>query len=685
MILTFGGYPVCDAVTERRNLTNRGQFVPPELARANSFLNPLGEAPARGWICMLRADLNALDLNALHSLLMVDEGGRQIELRNLVFVQARKILPGKSSDTNAAYLVEIADSRWRVCNPYYSIPLNKQYNTRAPGWGGAAGASIYYADSLNTGSAWTWQTLLNDIWSLMATQLGTAPTLPFTPDGTPEGWRFVGIPAWKALCQILWRVGCAVRADLTQATGQYSYVRVGAADAVHDLLESQTTAASRLIGDDEIIEGVRGRVPAGVRVFFHRLTEHYGTEETTARDTGQWITTPVYSVDVAAPSTVLGAETGTNHPLWDDLPAIYNAAGALQNGTALTTRATERRDDFYRMIRSVGGGRMHRIFTGLAAFRPGSTIKGVAWRQDEQGGLTTEIVRHPWRMLKVGDAGEWSEEFEESSKLHSPDLRPTFPVYPHITQILEIANGTPSGGLYDCTVERPDGTGSVASWSDRESVWAIDLASAASLTAGDKYLGRLVGFASSRPVYAIRSASGISGVTVREVDLTPSVSGVTTMEFDQADGFVVSNPSAGVAKVKQTAASASAVGYVTTGAQTYAGEKTFNNTVIGFGNLNLSGYVEANYYELHQLGTVAAGTHLVTWQTNTDWVYVYNATLPGTPATAPTGNLTAKTLQCGTGKFVSSDGSAGAGGSFVSGDSPAKTITVKDGIITSIV
>lgn len=38
-------------------------------------------------------------------------------------------------------------------------------------------------------------------------------------------------------------------------------------------------------------------------------------------------------------------------------------------------------------------------------------------------------------------------------------------------------------------------------------------------------------------------------MTIREVDLTPSIGSTTTLEFDQADGFVVSSPGAGTARV----------------------------------------------------------------------------------------------------------------------------------------
>lgn len=54
----------------------------------------------------------------------------------------------------------------------------------------------------------------------------------------------------------------------------------------------------------------------------------------------------------------------------------------------------------------------------------------------------------------------------------------------------------------------------------------------------------------SRLVMLCGQAPGGGGsVTVEEVDGSPSYTGITTLRFDQADGFVLSQPSAGIARV----------------------------------------------------------------------------------------------------------------------------------------
>lgn len=47
----------------------------------------------------------------------------------------------------------------------------------------------------------------------------------------------------------------------------------------------------------------------------------------------------------------------------------------------------------------------------------------------------------------------------------------------------------------------------------------------------------------------LAAVSGSSALTVREVDGSPSIGSVNTIEFDQTDGIVVSNPGAGIARI----------------------------------------------------------------------------------------------------------------------------------------
>lgn len=546
---TFGGRTVYSVQGERDQLLRLGLPIPREFERANSVFNPLGSSPAKGWLLMLRRDLAAMNLNSLHDLVF-DLDGTRLTFKNLV-VSADPLNLYPSSQANnpdSLYLVEVADARHRVHNSYFQVPISKQYNVRAYAYLGAGGATEYLADSLNAGSLWTWETMTQDIWGLMS-QLGSAPSLPVTPHGSPEGFVFQGCSAWEALTQVLERIGCAVKADLT--TGTYSIVQVGAADAAADaILEALTP-----IHDGEFLTVARARVPYGVRVYFHRQEQYPGLEQTTPRTSANWQTSSVYSVDITDADA--NAEPGTYAPLWDDLPAIYDASGALTNESALNDRAQERADDFYRRLRGSDSSTLWRIYSGLVAIQPGSNIKGVSWREGE-GGVTTEVSRHPVAMFRA-EAGRW---IQTQTRLQPPALRPAWPAQQtQREQVIEIANGTPSSGRYDATVEiRSSGAGT---WLDKESVYALDLGGATSLTAGDRYKGLLVGYEGSRPLFAIDTRGTLSfAVGTTGTDFNVAVSG-GTVTYHLPD------------------ASTTARGAVTTGAQTWAGGKTFQTVAAG--------------------------------------------------------------------------------------------------------
>lgn len=507
---TLHGLGLCSPLSEAANLAELGRTPPPEFARCNSLVNPLGREPARAYVLMLREDLNKLNLNALHTLTFGDSLGNRVSALNLVVIQEPLALTGDNplGDTRTSYFVQLADARWRVRNPNYQIPVNLQYNVRAPAYAAAGGATIYYADSLNAGAAWTWLTLVQSLWGTMSAQLGTAPAaLPFTPDGTPEGWIFAGVPAWDALCDVLDRIGCAV--TWTPGTGVYSLVRIGAADAASDLVISKAESAHRKILDGEYPSVVRGKLPYGVRVFFHRSSQYAGTEEAATRTTSQWQTGSVYNVDVVGPNAAT-AEPGTYHLIWDDLTAVYSPAGVLQNGAALATRAAERSADYFRQHSGVGGNRLWKTYGGLVNIAPGSTVRGVAWRQDQQGGFVTEIVRSPLTGGQLAALpGTWLAA--ESEPVQPPDFAPTQPVWPGWLATLKIETAAISSGLFDASIQRPDGSGGRTT---RESIWGKDLAGATLLTVGDLHLCRLAGFTSSRPVWEFNSSAVINILTI---------------------------------------------------------------------------------------------------------------------------------------------------------------------------
>lgn len=353
------------------------------------FLQQLGEQPGRGLVHLTRAKLAALDLDALHALTWGDPEGRAQTLHNLVVCREPECLsPGVVDDPDALYAVELADSRWLLRNPHYSAPVNAHYNVRQP----AGGSGTYYAESLNAGVPWTWAGLAEDLWGLMAAQLGAWPGLPagVAPTTSPEGFSYVGASAWEALCGVLARVGCAAALDLTAETDQGFIVLVGEAGPAADATLAEAESRWRKLHDGEFLGIVRGKIPYGVRVFFFRRDLAAGAPV--------WVPNWATYVDVVGPDSDR-AEPGVYHPIRADLPALFDATGTLTNAADLTARANEIADDFFRGLRDGGGERLLKTYTGVLAIGPGATVKAVAHRLDAQGGVVTDVVRHPLAAL----------------------------------------------------------------------------------------------------------------------------------------------------------------------------------------------------------------------------------------------------------------------------------------------
>lgn len=77
-------------------------------------------------------------------------------------------------------------------------------------------------------------------------------------------------------------------------------------------------------------------------------------------------------------------------------------------------------------------------------------------------------------------------------------------------------------------------------------------------------------------------AGGDSIAVVEEVDGSPSYTAISTLRFDSADGFVVTQPGTGIARVDIAAATASQAGVVSTTTQTIGGIKTFQSSYTAF-------------------------------------------------------------------------------------------------------
>lgn len=374
----------------------------PLLERATSIYVPTGRWPARGYLLLPRKDYNELDKYSTTLQLEIGDPRRDdnvATIKNLAIVQAQCVTHGLATDEDAIYLIEVTDGRGIVYNDWFQFPLTEWYNIRAPAY-----PNTFFPDSMNGGTTWTWETMLEDIWEQMGTHLGPWPGLPsgVTFDSTPEGFWFPGVPAWTALCDVLDHQGLTVACDLTSAT-PYTIVRPGNTDTVFDAL--QTKYKTHLEDDLEWIDTGAGRVPKTVKVLFRRRNEVYGTEETVRYDSSlQWSTNAIHIVSATAPATFVNA-VGT-HYLWSDFTVRYDMDGnALASDvTTANAIAQEQVTEYFATIYRQTAGFMSQVYAGALPFKTGSLVDGVRWYQDysnqQRQGWKTEIIRGaqpPWR------------------------------------------------------------------------------------------------------------------------------------------------------------------------------------------------------------------------------------------------------------------------------------------------
>ncbi len=182
---TFGStkqqFALCDPREIRANRQRFRRDAVRLLARANSFYCPSGRWPSRGWVLLPRYEYNQLVNYSTSLQLTVD---RLPPLTNLSMVHAQCVTRGLASDPNALYLIEVTDDRGVLWNSWFQCPTVSQYNVRAPAYPGN-----FYSGSTNSGIAWTWNTMVQDLWNQLnavgggGIVLGNYPGLPINPTG----------------------------------------------------------------------------------------------------------------------------------------------------------------------------------------------------------------------------------------------------------------------------------------------------------------------------------------------------------------------------------------------------------------------------------------------------------------------------------------------------------------------
>lgn len=394
MSLLFGSRPCALPDVTAATLAEQGVAVD-WLDRADTFRLSLGEAPGHGWVLLTKADLDALSLTADHTLTFVAEDGRQTPFQKITLIGSRCVSPGAPDDTERTFICELADRRFHLAK----IPCNVAYNVRS-----AADGLLQNPTTQDlAGTAWTWAQIVDDLWTLLGA--GSTPTLPFTPDGTPENLAYWGGWAWEAVCDVLTRIGCAVR--YWPVTDTFTFVRLGVTDAAADAEVARLAREGLLTWNSDPTDPSRAWRPEKVRVRFPR------------RPIPNDGNTPWYTVDVTLAATT-GVVSGSYVQLDDDSGALA-ATGAPSNAAALATRADERAADWLRKRQYADRPTLivYRDFQRLASTLLSANIGTIIF--DDRSGPRTQTQSAPDFSLEkwepLSNVPKWWPPYEEGNSL----------------------------------------------------------------------------------------------------------------------------------------------------------------------------------------------------------------------------------------------------------------------------
>lgn len=412
---TFGGQPLRDPAALLRECLDRD--LPTYWHGSVTVANcPPGRDPGIAAFIMNYGELQKLSKATDHTLNFAN-GEQTIDLKKWTLREASAIISGNiNRDDNTPYLVRAVDRRWHLNRS----PFSKAYNVTTDG-------TNYVASTKNGSTAWTWSQMFADLWTFLPGS-PTAPTLPFTPHGTPQNFIWFGSSsAWQAINDLLDRLACIICYD--PVADSFTVERLGLADAAAVAFENTATKKGQRIWDSLPVAFDRADWPESVKVVFRRYPA-----PPTGSDTTYAVTTSLSGTGVVS-STIVQIE--------DDACAI-GATGTPTNSAYLAARAAERTADFKRKLQGFDR-RLIRSYRGLwkeAVASPGSTYANLLY-EDRGAGYATEIKANPDRRIE-----EW--------KAHSDKLPQSINASNRLFQ-LGIA-GTPTAGTFTITITNPDAT-----------------------------------------------------------------------------------------------------------------------------------------------------------------------------------------------------------------------------------
>lgn len=398
--ITLDDMQVYDPSRLAADLTRIDRPIAKFWGKANNFVLPRGRNPGIGHLLMLHRDVVNLDgsfTNFSHVLRFDDDydGGVTIHKLGISRVQALTGMNVKDVP-EAMYLVEVTDAR--SIAPYSAV--DKTYNVRTYQYLSTSDSSDYYYHSLNSGSAWTWTEIINDLWAYLPTAMASVTIGASWPTGFPENYSFRGMNAWDAINKILDDTGHTIYRNLL---GVWTISPKGSSQNINR--QEATFRQQGYVRDatwDHPNKDDSIQIPAKVSVYFHAayhafqsVTPDPNSRVVTGKDA--WISMPLYKEEFTSTTLFpnLQAPIGTNAAIHDSLCAYYDEAGTLLNGAQLTSRAQSVAENYLTAKAYRDDPTLHSVYLGYhAQILPGPEVEAVWWFELGRGSRT-EVLLSP--------------------------------------------------------------------------------------------------------------------------------------------------------------------------------------------------------------------------------------------------------------------------------------------------
>jgi hypothetical protein len=360
--------------------------------RANSFVRREGRQYGEGFLLLRWGDIKDVPIDGQVSLTIKQEtsegetgSASQITFGKLHIQSIKTIYSTGALTDDTLCIVHLVDARYL----YEMTSVNKSYNVPSPAPTSLdpTNPGFYDTESLNSGALWTWQEMITDLWSTLPSgYAGTAPTLPYSPDGKPFDFAFRGEPGWHAL----WLAFDLLRVGLTLSPSTSAATLFQRGEAQSEFSSALETNKAFGMGRNLAKASAATQVPAEIKVLFTKTHIGPGVAKEISR-TGNYLQNMVHSQTVA--SGVAGAVAGTVMVVHDDLQAVVSADGTIINSSAVSSRAAEKAAKVVSSLQKKIPTRS--AFAGYRSdFVPGSEVKQVSYSDlASTTGLITELVQ----------------------------------------------------------------------------------------------------------------------------------------------------------------------------------------------------------------------------------------------------------------------------------------------------